>query len=89
MPAIVPFLNKINDVILNPALILLFSVALLVFLYGGLQFIMKASDEKARAEGKKAMVWGLVGMFIMVTAFGLIRLILSSVGLSTNVYPLN
>ncbi len=89
MPAIVPFLNKINDVILNPALILLFSVALLVFLYGGLQFIVRASDEKARAEGKKAMVWGLVGMFIMVTAFGLIRLILSSVGLNTNIYPLN
>jgi len=89
MPAIVPFLNKINSVILNPALILLFSVALLVFLFGTFQFILKASDEKARSEGKTAMVWGLVGMFIMISAFGIIRLILSSTGLNTNVYPLN
>ncbi len=86
---IVPFLNKINEVILNPALVLLFSIALLVFLYGGLQFILKASDEKGRDEAKKAMVWGLVGMFIMVTAFGIIRVILNSVGVSTNIYPLN
>ena len=90
MPPIVPLLNKINQYILNPIIILGFSVALVVFLYGIFQFVLKAGDDKAREEGKKSIGYGLVGMFIMVSVFGIIRFILSSLGLSAaNVYPLN
>lgn len=82
------FLNRINDAILNPFIILLFSIALLVFLYGVFQLIRNASDDKARTDAKKAVLWGIVGMFIMISAFGIIRLVLNSTGANTNIYPL-
>ena len=34
--------------------------------------------EKEREEGKKKILWGLVGMFIMVSAYGLIQLVLNT-----------
>jgi len=86
--SVIPLLNRINDIVLNPVIYLLFTVALLVFIYGIVQFISKAGDEKAREQGKQAIIWGLVGMFIMVSVFGIIRFILSNFGLSTQVYPL-
>lgn len=67
----------------------MFSVALLYFVYGIVQFIAKAGDDKAREEGKRNIFWGLVGMLIMISVFGIIRFILSNFGLSTDVYPLN
>lgn len=82
------FLNKVNDAILNPFIILLFSIALLVFLYGVFQLIRNASDDKARTDAKMAVVWGIVGMLIMISAFGIIRLVLNSTGADTNIYPL-
>ncbi len=77
------FLNKVNIFILNPLILLVFAIALLVFLYGVLQFIRNADSETGRVEGKKNIGWGLFGMFIMMSAYGLIRIILNTFGLTS------
>lgn len=79
--SIAGFLNKVNTFILNPLIILVFALALLVFLYGVFQFIRKAESSTGRDEGKKNIGWGLFGMFIMMSAYGLIRIILNTFGL--------
>ncbi|TAL49576.1 hypothetical protein EPN83_00315 [Patescibacteria group bacterium] len=81
-------LNKINAVILNPLILLLFTIALLFFFWGIFQFVSRTGDETKRAEGKKHILWGLVGMFIMFSVFGLIRIILNTLGV-TPTYPFN
>ena len=78
---IAPFLDKVNSVVLNPLIGLVFVIAFLIFLFGILQFINKAADPKAREEGKKKIIYGLVGMFIMFSAYGLIHLILVTFGI--------
>ena len=80
------FLDKINQFILNPVIILAFAVAFLVFFWGILQFINSQTADDKREEGKKKIFWGMFGMFIMFSAYGLIRLILSSFGISPG-YP--
>jgi hypothetical protein len=85
---IVPFLNKINALILNPLIILAFAVALLVFFWGIVQFINSETSDAKRGEGKNKIIYGLVGMFIMISAYGIIRLILNTFGLSQGpTYP--
>lgn len=84
---IIPFLNAVNQYVLNPIILLAFAVALLVFLFGVVQFINSETSDAKRGEGKKKVVWGLVGMFIMIAAFGIIRLILNTFGLSSPNYP--
>lgn len=81
------FLNKLFDLILNPAIVLLFAVALLIFFWGIVQFISSETANTKRKEGQKKIIWGLVGLFIMFSAYGIIRLILNTFGLSSPSYP--
>ncbi|OHA94718.1 MAG: hypothetical protein A3C62_00115 [Candidatus Zambryskibacteria bacterium RIFCSPHIGHO2_02_FULL_39_16] len=80
------FLNGINRLILNPLILLAFAVALIVFFWGIFQFIASQTADTQRDEGKRKIFWGLFGMFIMISAFGLIRLILSTFGISGPAY---
>ncbi len=74
-------LNKINAAILNPLILLVFAVALIVFVYGLVQFISSETSDAEREQGKKKILYGLLGMFIMFSAYGLIRLILGTFGI--------
>lgn len=78
--SVVPFLQKINQYILNPIILLMFSVALVVFLWGIFQFVRQADNPKAREEGQKNMLWGIVGMFVMFGVYGILNVVLSSIG---------
>lgn len=80
--AVRELLNGINQYILNPLITLLFAIALVVFAWGIFQFIYSQSAGEDREEGKKKILWGLFGMFIMFSAYGLIRLILGTFGIS-------
>ena len=72
------FLNDINRLILNPLIILAFAVALLVFFWGIFQFISSQTVDAGREEGKRKILWGLFGMFVMISAYGLVHLILGT-----------
>ncbi|MDZ4226471.1 MAG: hypothetical protein U1C66_03195 [Patescibacteria group bacterium] len=58
------------------AIPILIGVALLFFFWGLVQYIRKpgGGEEKGGADGKKIMIAGLVGLFIMVSVWGIIRL---------------
>jgi hypothetical protein len=75
------FLAKLNAKIINPAIEFAFIVALVVFLWGVLQFIRGAANEKKRSEGKQHMMWGLVGFVIMFGVWGIINLIVNTFGI--------
>lgn len=79
---IIPLLNNINRYILNPIIILLFGIALLVFFWGIFEFVGSETADAKREAGKKKILWGLFGMFIMISAKALINLILATFGLS-------
>jgi len=76
-------LNAINGVVLNPLIYLLFVIAFFYFLLGLAQFVMNADSDRGRTEGKEKIKWGLVGMFIMFSAYGIIHLILATFGLNS------
>ncbi len=74
--------NTLSPIISNivyPVLGLLFGVAVVVFVYGVLQMIIKGGDEDARSKGKMMILYGVLGLFIMVSAWGIIYLISNTV----------
>ncbi len=78
---VIPLLKEISRLILNPIIMLAFAVALLIFFWGIFQFINSETVDTKREEGKRKVFWGLFGMFIMVSAYGLIRLVLGTFGI--------
>jgi len=71
-------LYNIEYFILNPIIYLLFGLALLLFLYGVFEFIKKSDDPDERKKGGQHMLWGVVGMAIMFSAYGIINFILNT-----------
>ena len=80
LAAVNPIVGKINEVILNPIIALLFALALVMFLWGVFQFIWLQDSDSARLQGKNHMLWGLLGMFIMFSAFAIMQLIIGTIG---------
>lgn len=74
------FIGRISTNILNPLILLMFGLATLYFIYGVLQYIWNPDNAEARETGRQSMIWGVVGMFIMVSVFGIMRFLISSSG---------
>ncbi|MEK7185721.1 MAG: hypothetical protein AAB726_03795 [Patescibacteria group bacterium] len=75
-------LNRISEVILNPIIYLLFAIALLVFLWGIFQMISGAASDEARSKGRLNIMWGIIGMLIMVSVYGILDVILNTFGIT-------
>ncbi|TSD03383.1 MAG: Uncharacterized protein Athens071416_64 [Parcubacteria group bacterium Athens0714_16] len=73
-------LNKISDQIINPIILLLFVFALIYFIWGVTQYVIKADSDEQREQGKQHMIWGIVGMFIMFAVYGIIGIIKNTIG---------
>jgi hypothetical protein len=84
---IIPFLYKVNNLILNPIITLLFALATVYLIYGIVKFLSSDAGDKgsSREEAKKAILWGLVGMVIMFSVFGLIKFVLDTFGITQDV----
>ncbi len=76
------FVAKFNDVIFFPLIALMSGVALLFFLYGCAVYIMNAENETARETGKKHIFYGLIGLFVMLSAYAILNLAAGTFGLS-------
>ncbi len=90
-------INKIEDIgtfivnlINTVAVPVVFALAFIVFIWGVFQvFILGATNEEAKEKGRALMMWGLIGFFVMVSVWGLVRILTGSVGLTNSVptYP--
>jgi len=74
-------LQNILTNIVNPVIYLIAALAVVYFVWGVMVFVQNADNADKRAEGYQHMIWGIVGLFIMVSAKGIINMILSSMGL--------
>jgi len=75
------FAGCLSGAIINPLLALIFAAGLLVFVWGVVEFMWGMSTEAGKKdEGKQHMLWGLVGMFVMVAAYAIIKIIASTLG---------
>ncbi len=70
---------KINSAILNPLIILMFALAVVYFSWGLAEFIRGQDSEDAIAKGKQHMLWGVIGVFIMMSVWGILGLIQKTV----------
>jgi|SRR3989344_6249076 len=59
---------------------LLIAIGLLVFFWGMAKFILHAEEEEKREEGKQLMMWGAIGLFVMVSFWGLINILTGTFG---------
>ncbi|MDB5237375.1 MAG: hypothetical protein JWL88_477 [Parcubacteria group bacterium] len=75
------FKDIVNSTIIplgNQIIGLLFAAAFLLFIFGVFRyFFLKGGDSKAREEGRGFMIWGIIGLAVMFSVWGLVRLVIT------------
>ncbi|MEK7585028.1 MAG: hypothetical protein AAB455_00730 [Patescibacteria group bacterium] len=77
-----PLITKIKSEIVDPLISFLFVFGLVIFLYGVWEMIRGGESNEARAQGKQHIIWGIIGMFIMISFWGISNLICGTIGAS-------
>ncbi len=73
-----PLMDALQEYVFMPIAYLLYSVAVLVFFWGLFEFMMSLQSDKSdkREEGKRHMLWGVMGFVIMLGVKGIINMII-------------
>ena len=66
---------------LNGLIGILITLAIIVFFWGLVQYLVNVGEQKA--EGLKIMFYGLIAIFVMVSIWGILRLMQATFGISS------
>lgn len=57
------------------------AIAALVFIWGVVEFVASAGDEEKRSKGRQHMLWGIVGLAVIVGLWGLVKILVQTFSL--------
>jgi len=66
---------NIKGYIIYPIIGFMFAVATVMFIYGIVEYMLGAENPEKRDKGKKHMIWGIVGVFVMLSAYGIMNVL--------------
>lgn len=72
------FIGNVDKYIINPLIYLLFALAVVFFLYGVFEFLLNQTNEEKKTAGKSHMLWGIVGLTIMLGVWTILNIVLNT-----------
>lgn len=88
MPTLVAFAQTITNVttgitwakaLMNTIIGFFIALAVFFIIWGIFDFVRSAGDEAKRTEGRDRMIYGIIGVVLMVSVYGLIGLLTGSI----------
>lgn len=62
---------------------LIFALAFASFIWGiANHFFLHGGEDKSREEGKQFILWGILGMVVLFSVWGLVNMLLSTLGIA-------
>jgi hypothetical protein len=77
--ASIDFLFDRSMVILERSIEVLVAVAVVVFFAGIIQYVIAQGDEKKLADGRRYMMYGIVGLSVMIGMWGFVNLLIVTI----------
>ncbi len=65
----------VQQTLIRPLINIVLSLALLVFFWGLAKYLYKADNDAERKKGKNLMFFGVIGLFVMVSVWGIVGII--------------
>lgn len=82
MAAASQIIDRLVYSVIDPLILLVFAAGFFFFLWGLVKFLWNSREGEIASEGKQHMLWGVIGMFIMVSVYGIITLITGTFGIN-------
>lgn len=74
-------LNRFVTYIVDPLILVIFAAGFFFFMWGLVEFLWSMKGGEIQNDGKQHMIWGIVGMLIMVSVYGILSLVSNTFGL--------
>lgn len=79
-------LKYVTCIIANSVIPLIFALAVVIFIWGVVQYVINTDEEAKRAKGRQFMIWGIIALTVMVSVWGLVAILRNTFGIK-NVLP--
>src|SRR3990167_4376395 len=66
--------------LVNYSITILIGVAIIAFFYGLIRYLFSATGAEDKGKAAKIMIWGILALFIMLSIYGLVRLLQNTFG---------
>ena len=86
-------INRIDDVFtivqqfITRATPFLIGLAVFVIIFGVFKYILNAGDEEEVKKARWYILWGVVGVFVMISIWGLVNILYDTFQLNNNTLP--
>ena len=78
----------ITSIINNAIIPLIFALAVAAFVWGVVQFFfLNADDVEKKSKGKQFMIWGIIALTVMVSVWGLVKIVGNTFGIDSTFIP--
>ncbi len=81
-PLDLPIVKNLFTLVIDPVVRLIFAAAAFYFVWGVFKYIRSADEPSERAAGGKHILFGAIGLFIMVSVWGIIAVLRKTWGVN-------
>ncbi len=74
-------LNYATCLLTGSVVPLIFSLTIVMFLWGVVQYVINNEEDAKREKGKQFMIWGIIGLTVMVGVWGLVSILGGTFGI--------
>lgn len=71
-------LERIQTYVVDPIIAVIFTLGLLLFFVGIVEYLWEIKDGKTDGDGRQHLIYGLIGMLVMVSVYGIINMIINT-----------
>lgn len=68
-------LSCVRQTLIIPLINILLGLAFLVFCWGIVKYLYKADNDAERKKGKNLILFGIIGLFVMVSVWGIVNIL--------------
>jgi len=68
--------------LLDAIIPIIITLAVVYFFYGVAKYVMAAGDEEAQKAGRSIMIYGVIGLFVIVAVWGLVAMLGTTFGVT-------
>lgn len=79
--------NYVTCMINKSIIPLIFSLTMVMFIWGVVQFVINDDEEAKKEKGKQFMIWGIIGITVMVSVWGLVKIVGTTFNIDTTFIP--
>lgn len=65
---------------------LLIAISTIVFIVGVIKYVSKGDDSTAREEGRNFILYGLIGLFVIISVWGLVGVLQGTFGIGNTTF---